>query len=102
MARFAFRMRIRPELLDEYLARHTEVWPEMLDALRAAGWRDYPLVHDGEGTAFGCFTCEDVEHALGAIDATEIAARWSADMERYFEPGTVAGSDRLVEYFHLD
>ena len=30
MERVCWTMRVRPEKLDEYKARHREVWPEML------------------------------------------------------------------------
>ena len=33
--RIGFRLQVRPELIDEYRARHADVWPEMRDA-RAA------------------------------------------------------------------
>ncbi len=37
MERVCWTMRVRPEKLDEYRARHREVWPEMLDALASDG-----------------------------------------------------------------
>ena len=43
MERVCFLLQVRPDRLDEYRARHREVWPEMLDALREAGWRNYSL-----------------------------------------------------------
>jgi len=43
MERVCFLGRIRPDRLDEYRARHREVWPEMTDALREAGWGNYTL-----------------------------------------------------------
>lgn len=101
MPRLAFRMRIRPDRLDEYVHRHEAVWPEMLEALRCAGLRDYSLFSDGAGTVFGCFEADDPDAALAAVGATDVAQRWTADMQQYFEPGTVAGADRLAEYFHL-
>ena len=30
MNRYCFLLRVKPELLDEYRARHRQVWPEML------------------------------------------------------------------------
>jgi L-rhamnose mutarotase len=37
MNRYCFLLRVKPELLDEYRARHRQVWPEMLAAL-ASKW----------------------------------------------------------------
>ncbi|MES1169061.1 MAG: L-rhamnose mutarotase, partial [Leifsonia sp.] len=33
-----FILRVKPDRLDEYRARHASVWPEMLTAIRDAGW----------------------------------------------------------------
>jgi len=41
--RICFRLHIRPERRDEYVRRHREVWPDMLEALRRTGWRNYSL-----------------------------------------------------------
>jgi L-rhamnose mutarotase len=35
--RSAFVLRVRPDKIEEYVAAHREVWPEMLAALREAG-----------------------------------------------------------------
>ena len=41
--RTGFVLRVRPERIDEYVAAHRQVWPEMLDALRG---RRHPQLHD--------------------------------------------------------
>ena len=33
MERVAFRLKVRKEMMEEYARRHSEVWPEMLEAL---------------------------------------------------------------------
>ena len=38
MERVCFLLRVKPERLDEYRARHREVWDSMLTALRDNGW----------------------------------------------------------------
>ena len=35
--RGAFVLRVRPDKIDEYVAAHRAVWPDMLEALRDAG-----------------------------------------------------------------
>ena len=37
MERVCFLLRVRPDRLEGYKARHRAVWPEMIDALRATG-----------------------------------------------------------------
>ena len=49
MSRICFLLRVRPERLDEYKARHREVWPEMLAELRETGWSNYSLFLGEDG-----------------------------------------------------
>lgn len=105
MQRICFRLNVRPEVLAEYVATHEAVWPEMLDALSAAGWTNYTLFHDGQGTIVGCVECEDWDAALAAIGATDVNARWQAYMERFFTgldgKRVDEGLEVLTPYFHL-
>ena len=41
--RVCFTLSVRPDRLEEYRARHREVWPDMLDALRRTGGGNYSL-----------------------------------------------------------
>ena len=43
MERVCFLLKVKPEKLDEYKERHKAVWPEMLQALREAGWHNYSI-----------------------------------------------------------
>jgi len=53
MERVCFLLRVRPDRLEEYRARHRAVWPEMLEALSATGWRNYSLFVDDDGLLVG-------------------------------------------------
>ena len=64
MERVCFLGRIRPGRLAEYRERHAAVWPEMLDALRAAGWANYSLFLTGEGLLIGYLETDDYAAAL--------------------------------------
>ncbi len=44
--RIAFRLRVRPELIDEYRRHHAEVWPDIRAALERCGWHNYSLFLD--------------------------------------------------------
>ena len=54
--RTAFVLSVRPEKIEEYVRAHREVWPEMLDALRGAGIRNYTIFRDGN-RMFGYNCC---------------------------------------------
>jgi len=105
MERVCFLLRVRPDRLEEYKARHREVWPDMLDALRATGWTNYSLFVDGNGLLVGYLETEDFEAALAGMEATDVNARWQAEMAEFFElPGDArpdTGLRRLEEVFHV-
>jgi L-rhamnose mutarotase len=106
MKRICFILHVRADRLEDYLARHAEVWPEMLDALRDAGWGNYSLFHRDDGLVVGYLETEDFDRALAQMDALDVNARWQREMQPFFElpdgerPDTVMTP--LREYFHLD
>ena len=101
MERVCFLLRVKPDRLDEYRARHREVWPEMLDALRDAGWSNYSLFLRADGLLVGYLETEDFAAAQAAMERTDVNARWQADMAPFFDVGPGAGFERLEEVFHL-
>src|SRR3954451_1535336 len=108
MERVCFLLRVRADRLDEYKARHREVWPEMLEALTAAGWTNYSLFLRDDGLLVGYVETEDFAAAQAAMEATDVNARWQADMAGFFVAsadeqagGSPTGLVRLEEVFHL-
>ena len=106
MARYCFQLQVRPELLAEYRARHAAVWPEMLRALRHSGWRNYSIFARPDGLLVGYVEADDLVKAQAAMAATEVNARWQADMARFFVGLDGRGPDEglllLDEIFNLD
>ncbi|SEH91378.1 L-rhamnose mutarotase [Mycolicibacterium rutilum] len=101
--RVCFLLQLRPERVADYLAAHDTVWPEMLEALRTAGWRNYSLFLRAEdGLVVGYLETDDFEAALQGMAATEVNARWQADMAQYFGSNPDQAMRPLAEYFHLD
>jgi L-rhamnose mutarotase len=103
--RVCFLLRVRPDRLEEYKARHRAVWPEMLDALRATGWTNYSLFLDDDGLLVGYLETEDFAAAVAGMERTDVNARWQAEMAAFFELPADARPDtglrRLTEVFHL-
>jgi L-rhamnose mutarotase len=102
--RVCFLMRARADTLEEYKRRHAEVWPEMLAALSAAGWRNYSLFARGDGMIVGYAEVDGFDAALAAMQETEVNARWQAEMAPLFEIQAAPDSamEQLQEIFHLD
>lgn len=82
--RVCFILQVRPDRLDEYRERHAAVWPEMLRALEATGWHNYSLFLDDDGLLVGYLETDDFAAAQDAMAATDINARWQADMAPFF------------------
>ncbi|MDQ1124336.1 L-rhamnose mutarotase [Microbacterium trichothecenolyticum] len=103
--RVAFTLRVRPDLADAYVARHSPVRAEMLAEIAAAGRRNYSLFLDrGTSTLFGYYETDDDAAARAHLAASPIAADWEAEMAPFFDgldgrPDQAATS--LVEVFHL-
>ena len=71
MERVCFRLQLRLDRLDEYVERHADVWPDMLDALVETGWSNYSLFLDrSDGTLIGYFETPDLAAALAGMAAT--------------------------------
>jgi L-rhamnose mutarotase len=106
MERVCFQLQVRPDRLEEYLERHRNVWPEMQQALRDAGWRNYSLFARDDGLIIGYLECDDFEAALAALGATDVNARWQAEMAPFFIGLDDVRADedlvRLPEVFRLD
>jgi L-rhamnose mutarotase len=105
MQRICFCLQIKPERMEEYKARHREVWPEMLKALSQTGWRNYSLFLREDGLLVGYLETDDFDRALKGMAATEVNARWQREMAPFFESSGGARPDEqmrpLTEVFHL-
>lgn len=105
MTRVAFQLQVRPEMLDEYLARHSPVRSEMLAEIAAAGRRNYTLFLGEAGRLIGYYETDDDAAAQAYLAASPIAARWEAEMAPFFldldgRPDQAATA--LTEVFHLE
>jgi L-rhamnose mutarotase len=100
--RTGFVLHVRPERIDEYLAAHREVWPEMLEALRAAGIRNYTIFREGN-SVFGYFEADDLEAAARGLASEEVNARWQDAMAELLDERVPdGGPPALEEIFRLD
>jgi L-rhamnose mutarotase len=104
--RVCFLLKVRQEKLEEYKARHEHVWPEMLDALRQTGWRNYSLFLHPDGLLVGYLEAEDFEKCCAGMKDHPINARWQSEMAPFFEKLEAGAADDnmfpLEEVFHLD
>ncbi len=106
MQRICFLLKVKPDRIEEYKARHREVWPEMLQALSESGWHNYSLFMREDGMIVGYFETPDFEAARRNMAEREVNTRWQTEMAPFFEAldGGFADQNMLVleEVFHLD
>lgn len=104
MTRYCFTSRVDPGHLKVYRERHAAVWPEMLIALRDAGWRNYSLFLSDTGLLVGYFEADDKDLAQAGMAATEVNARWQAEMAGLFtgEGNPDEAFSYLPEIFNLN
>ncbi len=101
--RVMFRFRVHPDRLEEYGRRHGEVWPEMLRALRDAGWENYSIFTSADGQVVGYFESDDPDAARARMGLTEVNARWQAEMAEFFDgDGPDETMTELTQVFHLE
>ena len=107
MKRVGFVFKIKKESINEYKQHHKKVWPEMLEALRKHGWRNYSIFLKPDGTLFGYFEAEkSFEESLKGMSSEEINEKWQKFMKPYFDNINENNPDEamieLEEVFHTD
>lgn len=104
--RICFVLQVKPKRLEEYKRRHSNVWPEMLNALRETGWSNYSLFLRDDGMLVGYLETESFERARAGMAGRDVNARWQREMADFFVQPAGLLPDRamqpLEEVFHLD
>ena len=81
MDRVSFLMRVRDGFQDEYIRRHREVWPEVLEEQRLAGIKKMAIYMKGSDL-FLYMEVDDYAKAVRILSQSPAALRW----EEYMAP----------------
>jgi L-rhamnose mutarotase len=93
---------VKPDRIEEYVAAHRAVWPEMLGALRTAGIRNYTIFRAGH-EMFGYFESDNLHHAEQYLGAQEVSVRWQDAMAELLDERVPDGGPPPLEVvFRLD
>ncbi len=84
MPRYCLLGHVDPNRLDEYREAHRAVWPELLETLRDAGWRNYSLFLRDDGLLIGYAEADDLARAQEQVARTEVNERWQQAMGDLF------------------
>ncbi|MDR3107488.1 MAG: L-rhamnose mutarotase [Bifidobacteriaceae bacterium] len=105
MERVCFKLQVRPERIEDYKRSHAAVWPDMLAALRRAGWANYSIFMDANGLVIGYFETDSLDRARAAMAATAVNVRWQEAMSGMFLDLEIPADEGFVvleEVFNLD
>ena len=85
MERLLMVIKVKPEMRNEYIAIHQNPWPEMLEAIRDAGFIN-ELIWYFEDQSIIYFECEDgdYEAANERLRATEVCKKWDLTVGAWF------------------
>jgi L-rhamnose mutarotase len=79
-----FLLRIDEDAIEEYVERHRTIWPEMLRALHACGYRNYSMFVDPTGLLVGYLETDDFARSSGLMAAQDVQRAWDAYMTVMF------------------
>ena len=102
MQRIGFTMRLKPGNEEEYRQRHDDIWPELVELLRAKGLKNYTIFRGGLDL-FG-YVETDNPMAMLELPQEELMQKWW----KYMEPLMECNEDSspkitlLEEAFHMD
>lgn len=104
MSIHAFRMQLKPGVVEEYRRRHDEIWPELAELLTASGIHDYSIFLDEETLALFAVLKLREENDRDALPEHPVMRRWWDYMAPLMEvePGNRPKEWPLVPLFHLD
>ena len=105
MEKYAWRARVLPGMIDEYVRRHDEIWPRLVEVLKDAGIYNYTIWLDGHDL-FGYYECEKgVEYAARVQAESPVVDEWNEYMRdvmvMVMDPETGA-QPKLRRVFELD
>ncbi len=105
MEKYAWKGLIAPGMIEEYIRRHNEIWPEMIEVLKEAGIVNYTIWNVGN-EVFGYYECEKGADYAARIQAeSPIVDRWNEYMKDVLimEMDPITGAQPLLKkVFELD
>ena len=105
MEHIAWKGRIKPGCKAEYQRRHAEIWPEMVEVLKAAGICNYSIFYCND-ELFGYYECaKGVAYAEKVQAESPVVDRWNDYMKDILEleMDPVTGAQpKLEQVFRLE
>jgi L-rhamnose mutarotase len=85
MPRYAYKLRIKADVIEKYELEHTRVWPELLAKIKEAGISDYSIFRRGQDLTL-VLTVDDLDKAFAILDKDPVNQKWQEFMKPLWEP----------------
>lgn len=104
MIRKAFKMKVFPNKIEEYIKRHNPIWDDLKEVLHNHGVSNYSIFLDSESDVLFGYAEIDSESQWNSIATTEVCKKWWDFMSDCMETNSDNSpiSKGLTEMFHLD
>jgi L-rhamnose mutarotase len=104
MRRGSFSLVVDPERIGTYDQLHAQPWPDMIEALAAAGYSDYSGFRRGNHVVYYGEYHPDIETVSSRIGETEVNGRWARALEGVITTITTADGELITahEVYHQD
>ena len=80
MERYAWKAVVKDGMKEEYVRRHNEIWPELVEVLKQAGIVNYSIWNVGN-ELFGYYECEKgADYAARVQAESPVVDRWNEFM----------------------
>ena len=103
MKRVAFKMYLKEGQKEEYIRRHREIWPEVVDLLKKAGVGDYSIFLDEQTHALFAVQTISSDEGSQSLGHLAIIQKWwdhMADIMKVNADNSPV-SEELEEVFYL-
>ena len=98
---YAWSGTVKKDCAEEYIKRHTEIWPEMLELFKKAGISNYSIWKTDE-RIFGVYECRyGVKYADRVKAESEVMSKWNEYMKDILVVDKKAQSG-LDKVFYID
>lgn len=102
--RFGFKMKMYPGFKEEYRKRHEEIWPELVDLLKAEGIGNYSIFLDEDTNTLFAYQEQSGIASSQDLGTTEIVKKWWKYMADIMEtnPDNSPISIPLEQVFYME
>jgi len=102
--RFGFKMKMLPGFREEYIRRHSEIWPELKKLLKTEGIGNYSIFLDEETNSLFAYQEQTGDSSSQDLGNTEVVKKWWKYMADIMEtnPDNSPVTIPLEQAFYLE